>query len=81
MKIEVFSIYDNKAKAFSQPFYSPTVAVGIRNFEAAVKDANTQLHKHPEDFTLFHVASYDDEVGRFNNLEHIANLGLAAQFL
>lgn len=81
MKIEVFSVYDSKSKAFSQPFYSATVAVAIRNFTTACKDPNSQLAKHPEDFTLFHVGSFDDEIGRFMNLEHLANLGLASQFL
>lgn len=81
MKIEVFSIYDNKAKCFSRPFYSATVAVALRDFSTACKDSQSQLSKHPEDFTLFHVGHFDDEVGTFTNLPHHANLGLASQYL
>lgn len=78
MITSVFAVYDMKAKAFMQPFFSPMAATGIRAFSVAVNDPTTLLHKHPEDFVLFHLGSFDDELGRFVPLPTPAQLCMAA---
>lgn len=61
-----YSIFDSKLATFSQPFFDLTDASAIRNFSDAIADGsnpNNQWHKHPEDFSLFVVGSFDDEKG------------------
>lgn len=80
MKIQIFSIYDSKAKVFSQAFFSPNIAVALRSFSVAVNDRETQLFKHPEDFSVFHIGEFDDDTGLLVPLLPVVSLGLAANF-
>jgi len=80
MRITVCSVFDSKAKCFSQPFFTPTKAVAVRAFSDQANDGTSQLFKHPEDFTLYCVGYFDDENGRFENVELPEPLGIAANF-
>lgn len=62
-KIKVFTVFDVKSSAYMQPFYMHTVGQAVRAWMDSVNDPKTQFNKHPEDFTLFEVAEYDDETG------------------
>lgn len=64
MMSNMFSVFDLKAKAFMQPFFSAVRATAVRSFVAAVNDPSTMMHKHPEDFILFHLATFDDETAK-----------------
>lgn len=80
MMIKVFSVYDSKAKVFSQPFYALNEDVAVRMFQASVNDRSTQFWKYPEDFTLFAVGGFDDNKGELVPLSPVENLGLASQY-
>lgn len=81
MQVKVFSCYDSKAAAYAQPFFSPTVVTGRRAFGDACADPNTMLNKHPEDFTLFLLGTFDDQLGSFDLLSPPESLGLASSYL
>lgn len=66
----VFSVYDSKAEIFAQPMFMRTIGEAIRAWEAAIQDPNLDLNKHPADFTLFHIGSYDQSTGLLSVLEH-----------
>lgn len=78
MMLEVFAIFDNKARAFNQPFYFPTVEVAQRAFRTVTNDETSQIHKSPADYELFHLGRFDDATGTFELLSQRASLGLAA---
>ncbi|WNK13161.1 MAG: nonstructural protein [Microvirus sp.] len=80
MKTQLFCIYDIKAQAFLQPFFSATLLTGQRAFTDACNDANTLFYKHPEDYTLWHIASFDDTSGIITPEAQPQNLGLATQY-
>jgi hypothetical protein len=61
----VCSVFDAKAGLYSNPFYSVNVAVATRDFNHACTDPNSGLAQHPEDFSLYVVANFDDESGLF----------------
>lgn len=66
MIIKIFSVFDSKAAFFGQPFADQSIASATRNFSDAVNDGsnpNNLWHKHPEDFSLFHVGEFDNETG------------------
>lgn len=72
----VYSIYDSKAGAFHQPFFSVNDQTAARACAAALDDSGTQLAKFPEDFTLYKVGFFDDAKGQLVPLERLENLGL-----
>lgn len=60
MKIQIFSIYDEKAKAYVNTFFQPHVGQALRAFVNTTKDPKTQIHNNPEDFSLYHIGEFDD---------------------
>jgi len=60
----IFSVYDNKAEAFLPPFVLPKREMAIRTFADSINNPETQLHKHPADYTLFTLGTFDDEIGK-----------------
>lgn len=81
MIVQVFSIYDTKARIYSRPFFAINGETAGRMFGAAALDASTELAKYPLDFFLFHVGSFNDEQGVFDNLPAPVNLGAAATYI
>lgn len=79
MKTKVFSVFDSKAAVFGTPFFMPTEGAAVRAFTDAANDGGTLLSKHPEDFSLFLIAEFDDGIGVFEELKH-QNFGLASSF-
>lgn len=77
MKLFLFSIHDSKAEAFIQPYYAVNSAVGRRIFETACNDDSVEFSKHPGDYGLFELGTFDQDTGRFELLEHPINHGLA----
>lgn len=70
MKFKVLAIRDRAADLFSQPMFFQSIGAGIRAFGDEVKRVheNNNLNKHPEDFDLYHVATWDDEIGEFEQM-------------
>lgn len=75
----MFSVLDTKTNAYMQPFFAVTAGAAIRSFSDAISDQTTMLHKHPEDFHLFHIGAFDDETGSITPMDPVA-LGNAAQY-
>jgi hypothetical protein len=59
----VFAVLDVKAKAYMQPFFSPNRATAVRALAVAMRDAGSLIGKHPEDFALFEIGSFEDGSG------------------
>ncbi len=76
MKLEMFSIYDHKAKAYIRPFFTPNSALAIRAITDAQADPTHMFHKHPEDFGLYHLGTFDDATGGLEVIEPAQALGL-----
>lgn len=69
MKMKMFSVFDSKAAFFGNPWFDQQEASAIRNFSDAVNDGsnpNNQWFKHPEDFSLFYLGEFDNEIGKFH---------------
>jgi hypothetical protein len=81
MILKVYTVYDSKAEAFLQPFFSQSKGVAIRSFQEAVRDEKSNISKYPEDFTLFELGEYDDANSKFNLHNTPQSLGVAVEFL
>lgn len=80
-KLGVFAIYDSKAQFFMKPFNVRNKGEAIRGFADLANDQNTVVGKHPEDFGLFELGSFDEEKGLFDNKTAPESLGLAQEFV
>lgn len=80
MVLRVFAVYDSKTEAYLQPFFMQTKGSAIRAWMDVVNDTSTQFHKHPTDFTLFEIAEYDDQTGKFTNHHTPISHGVAIEF-
>lgn len=69
MKLKCFSVYDDKAHAYITPFFLPETDLALRTFSDCVNDPNHQWGKHPEDYTLFGLGSFDVLSGKLSALE------------
>lgn len=62
---KVFTIYDDKAKAYLPPFFLPEMGQAIRAFTDCVNDPTHMFGKHPSDYTLFCAGTFNDSSGVF----------------
>lgn len=81
MERNIVAVYDRKMDAFGQPIFVPALGVAIRSFQDEANNTTSEIHKHPEDYTLYHLGTYDDSTGQFRNLEKPHQLALADQLV
>jgi hypothetical protein len=60
---KIFSIYDEKAEAFLQPFFFDTVGQAERAIIDCLSDPNHNFARYSSDFTLFMIGEYDESTG------------------
>lgn len=63
MKKKMFSVWDEKAGAFLQPFFALTKDMAMRGFAMALEQAGSEMCRFPGDFTLFELGEFDDSDG------------------
>lgn len=75
MTLNVYAIHDEKAALYMNPFFFPTQGQALRAFNDLVNDSNSTVYKHPEDYRLYHLGTYDDHTGTFttHNPELVAS--------
>lgn len=67
----IVSVKDTAAQAFGRPIFVPAVPVAVRSFRDEVnrKDSSEDMARHPEDFELYELGSFDDSTGIVEVLE------------
>ena len=68
MILKVFSVYDSKALGFHNPWYGEAVGAAVRAFADASNDAQCPYSKHPGDYQLYEIGSFDNVKGVFTSL-------------
>lgn len=81
MMTTVCSVYDSKAHAWLQPFFSQTPETAQRAFMAAANDPEHGFHKYAADYTLFDIGEWDELAGKLTMHEAAINLGTAIVFI
>lgn len=82
MKLNAYTIYDVASGVYMRPFFSQADGQAIRGFKDIATDADHEIGKHPEDYTLFRIGSFNDNTGKMEGetLEKLATaLELVAQ--
>jgi hypothetical protein len=63
MNEETFAVYDAAAARYLTPFFAPTVEFALREFRRAVNKPDHQFNQYPQDYTLFHIGTFNPEDG------------------
>lgn len=82
--MKVYSIFDEKADFFDSPFSCVRDEVAIRLFSSLVSDEHSMVFNHPEDFSLYVLADFDEKTGGISPLsrpEMIVNAKVIANAL
>lgn len=80
MLINVYSIFDNKAGAYMQPFFFQAHGQAVRAFSDLSNDQNSMCGKHPADYTLYHVGVFDDQKAILEGVQ-LVNLGSGLELI
>lgn len=78
-KLKVFVVYDAKVEAYMQPFVLRSKGEAIRSWEEVCNDGQSAMSKHPQDFTLFETAEFDEATGRLSQHEALIPLATALE--
>lgn len=69
MILQMYSIFDSAAAAYLRPFYCQTDGEALRAFTDIATDADHNIGKHPEDYSLYRVGQFDDNKGKLVPLD------------
>lgn len=81
MLLSIFAIYDSGISTWLPPIYSRNKCEMMRQFVDAVNDPKSNLAKHPGDYTLFSLGTWDDDKCVFNLLKTPEKIGIAIEFV
>lgn len=73
MKLNVYSIFDTATGAYNKPFYGQADNWAIRVFSDLCTAADSEISKHPSDYSLVRTATWDDQNCHFNQ-ENVTTL-------
>lgn len=74
MILRAYSLQDVKALQYHPPFFASTDAAAVRMVQDLVNDLQTMVGKHPADFKLYAVGTYDDMNGRFEPVPQLVHI-------
>lgn len=63
MKLSGYTIYDFKALTYHSPFFCVADGVATRMFSDLVNDRQSNISRHPTDYSLWYIGEYDDRAG------------------
>ena len=63
-----FSIYDRKAQVYLPPFYFSYKGEATRAFEDICKNRESIISKHPEDYDLYMIGTFNSDSGALESL-------------
>lgn len=75
-----YAVLDVKANAYLAPMFFPTNGVMLRAFADAVNAADHQFARHPEDYRVAFIGTFDDNNGRLEPLAVPEFIGCGSDF-
>ena len=67
MKLNVYAIFDTAIGAYLRPFFLKSDGQANRMFGDLVMDAETEVGKHPECYTLMRLGVWDDQNAEYSS--------------
>lgn len=72
LSIGLYTIYDSKAGAYIQPFFSANDDTAKRDFGSACNDPEHAFCRFSSDFTLFFIGRFDSSDGRLEGVPPVS---------
>lgn len=69
MMLNCYSLFDVKALIYNAPFFQHNDAVAKRMVSDLVTDMNTSVGRHPADYILYCVGTYNDQNGQLTPID------------
>lgn len=60
---KIYSIFDSAAAMYQRPFTAKSHGEVTRSFQDVCLDADHEIGKHPEDYTLYTLGTFNDGTG------------------
>ncbi len=76
----LFTVHDVKAETFMPPFFVPSKGLAIRAFEDCINSEDHHFGKHPADYTLFFLGSFDTDTAEFDLMDK-TSVGNGVEFV
>ncbi len=64
MRLDIFTVHDVVSEKWGKPFFGDNAASAIRGFSEVCKDEGHEFAKHPSDYSLYHVGSFETDSGK-----------------
>lgn len=77
---KMFTVYDQKAKAYLPPWFMGELGQATRIFSDCCSSKDHQFGVHPEDYELYEVGVFDDNLGTVEPLVVRNHLGNGVMF-
>ncbi len=81
MLMSIFAIYDSGISTWKPPMFCRAKGEILRWWIEMVNNEQTDLSKHPQDYTLFDIGTWDDEKCKFDLHKTPISLGVAIEFV
>jgi len=69
MTTKIYSIRDQKAEFFNNPWFAKTHGEAERNFRSLVNDPKSMVSQYPLDYDLYYLGEYDTNTGKIAPLD------------
>ncbi len=66
MNLNIYTIYDTAAAAYMRPFFLQSDGQAKRMFNDIANDADHDIGKHPEDYTLMFLGTFNDQTAKIH---------------
>ncbi len=63
MKMSIFSVYDAQTEAYMRPWTAQTEGQATRIFTDELQRPESEISKHPADYSLFVIGHFNDSSG------------------
>ncbi len=67
MKVQLYGIFDTAAGIYQKPFFGQSDGEVKRSFMDVAVDKECPIGKHPEDYSLYRLGTFDDNSGTLLN--------------
>ncbi len=67
MKLNIYAIFDTASGLYLRPLFAQSDGQALRSFSDVVADADHEIGRHPEDYSISRLGIFDDNTGRLTN--------------
>lgn len=78
---KIFVIYDEKAKYYTNPMIAQTRGEFFRMIASQSQTDNSTIFKFPEDFVIYEIGEYDEQIGHIVSYDVNEKLGKVSEFI